>query len=173
MSLHSKLRGVCLGLIIAVASGAGAAFAQQAGTAQQDDAPTKMQREGRRGERRGKRDHKMMGMMRVLRELNLTDAQQAQARAIFERFAESTRPQREALQQLGGQYEQGTPSEETRARAKQLRGEIREAMKLARTEVVAILTPEQRTSLEQMELERKARHEERRARRRSQQENEQ
>jgi Spy/CpxP family protein refolding chaperone len=171
MSLHSKLRGVCLGLIIALASGA--AFAQQTGTAQQDDAPAKMQRDGRRGERWGKRDHKMMGMMRVLRELNLTDAQQAQARAIFERFAANIRPQREALEQLHGQDEQGAPSEETRARAKQLRGEIREAMKQARTEVVAILTPEQRTRLEQMEMERKARHDERRARRRSQQENEQ
>lgn len=115
----------------------------------------------------------MMGMMRAMRELNLTDAQQAQARAIFERFAESIRPQREALQQLHGQYDQGTPSEEIRARAKQLRGEIREAMKLARAEVVTILTPEQRTRLEQMELERKARHDERRSRRRSQQENEQ
>ena len=173
MSLNSKLGGVCLGLIIALASGAGAAFAQQTGTAQQDDAPAKMRREGRRGERGGKRRHKMMGMMRALRELNLTDAQQSQARAIFERFAESVRPQREALQQLHGQYDQGTPSEETRERARQLRGEIRETMKLAHAEVVSILTPEQRARLEQMELERKSRHEERRARRRSQQENEQ
>ncbi|HEX8494109.1 MAG TPA: Spy/CpxP family protein refolding chaperone [Pyrinomonadaceae bacterium] len=170
MSLYSKLKGVCLGLVIALAFGASAAYAQQTGTAQQDGAPDRMQREGRRGERGGRRGHKMMGMMRALRELNLTDAQQSQARAISERFSESTRPQREALQQL---YEQGTPSEETRARAKQLRVEIREAMQRARGEVVAILTPEQRTKLEQMELERKARHDERRSRRRSQQDNEQ
>jgi periplasmic protein CpxP/Spy len=172
MSLYSKLKGISLGLVIALACGAGTAFAQQTGTAQQEDSPARMQREGR-GERRGKRDHKLMGMMRVLRELNLTDAQQSQARAIFERFSESIRPQREALEQLRGQHEQGTPSEETRARAKQLRGEIREAMQRARAEVVAILTPEQRTKLEQMEMERKARHDERRARRHSQQDNEQ
>ena len=173
MSLYSKLKGISLGLVIALACGAGAAFAQQTATAQEGEAPARIQREGRRGERGGKRDHRMMGMMRVLRELNLTDAQQAQARAILERFAESIRPQREALEQLREQHEQGTPSEETRARAKQLRGEIREAMQRARTEVVAILTPEQRTKLEQMELERKARHEERRKRRHSQQDNEQ
>ena len=173
MSLYSKLKGICLGLIFALSMGAGAAFAQQSDAAQQENAPGQMQREGRRGERWGKRGHKMMGMMRVLRELNLTDAQLAQARAIFERFAESTRLQREALQQLRGQHEQGAPSEETRARAKQLHGEIRDAMQRARAEVVAILTPEQRTKLEQMEQERKARHEERRARRRSEQDNEQ
>lgn len=108
------------------------------------------------------RDGRMMGMMRALRELNLTDAQAAQARTIFERFAESTRPQREALEKLRAQNEQGTPSEETSQQARQLRGEMREAMQHAHAEVAAILTPEQRTKLEQIEKDMKARHEEKR-----------
>lgn len=175
MSLYGKLTKVCLGLVIAMACLATTAVAQQTATGQQDNAPESMQREGRRGPRgKGRRDHRMMGMMRGgLRDLNLTEAQQQQARAIFERFGESVRPQREALQQLRTQAEQGASAEDIAGRAKQLRGEIREAMKGARSELVNILTPEQRAKFEQAQQERKARHEERRGRRRAQEENEQ
>jgi Spy/CpxP family protein refolding chaperone len=119
------------------------------------------------------RDHKMMGMMRTLRELNLTEAQQQQARAIFERLAQTTRPQREALMQLREQREQGAADEQLAERAKQLRGEIRAAMQSARAEVASILTAEQRTRLEQIEQERKARHDERRQRSGRERDNEQ
>jgi Spy/CpxP family protein refolding chaperone len=173
MSLYGKLKVVCLGLIIVVAC-SGAAFAQQTETTQRQDTERSMQREGRRGRRGGPgRDHQMMGMMRTLRELNLTDAQQQQTRAIIERLAQSTQPQREALRQLHEQSEQGTPSDETSNRAKQLRGELREAMQRARGEVAAILTAEQREKLERIEQERKARHEQWRGKRRAEQENEQ
>lgn len=164
MSLYNRMKRVCLGLIIAVAC-AGVAAAQDTGTAQQDGTPAKMQREGQRGRPGRGREQGLMGMMRGLRELNLTEAQQQQTRAIFERFAESIKPQREALEQLRAQYEQGATAEETSEQATQLRGEIRAAMLRSRGEVVAILTPEQRAKFEQMEQERKARHEERRARR--------
>src|SRR5215210_1153784 len=123
MFLYGKLKGVCLGLVIALAGGTGAAFAQQtATTPQQQDG--QMRREGRRGERGGKRGERhMSGMMRLLRELNLTDAQDLQVRAALERFAESTKAQREAFRQLHeqGDEQQGTPSAETRERARQLR----------------------------------------------------
>lgn len=171
--MHRKLKRICLGFIIAMACTT-PIFAQQTGTAQQDNADAEVRQRGRmRGQRGGKRDHKMMGMMRALREVNLTDAQQLQARAILERFAQSTQPQREALRQLHAQREEGMPSDETSTRAKQLRGEIRESMQQARAEIVGILTTEQRAKFEQMEMERKARHEERRGRRRAERENEQ
>jgi protein CpxP len=116
----------------------------------------------------------MMGMRRALSELNLTDEQQQQAHAIFERFAENTKPQREALQQLREQFEQqGAQTEETSQRARRLRTEMHEATQKARAEILAILTPEQRTKLEQMEQDLKAKREERRNRARGQQENEQ
>jgi periplasmic protein CpxP/Spy len=172
MSLYMKLRGVCLGLMLAVAC-TGVAYGQEAGRAEQDRGPGRVQQEGRRGPRGGMRDHKMMGMMRTLRELNLTEAQQQQARAIFERFAQATRPQREALMQLREQREQGATDEQLAERAKQLRGEIRAAMQSARAEVASILTAEQRTRLEQIEQERKARHDERRQRVGRERENEQ
>jgi periplasmic protein CpxP/Spy len=165
MSLYSKLKGVCLGLVLILAC-AGLGQAQQGEQAQQDNAPGIKEREGRHGGHG--RENKMMGMMRALREVNLTDAQRQQTRAIFERFVENTRPQREALEQLRQQYEQGATAEETSERAKQLRGEIRTAMQSARTEVLALLTPEQRTKFEQVEQEMKARHEEKRNRFRSQ-----
>jgi Spy/CpxP family protein refolding chaperone len=104
----------------------------------------------------------MMGMRRTLRELNLTEAQRQQTRAIMERFVETTKPQREALMQLREQREQGATDGQLAERAKQLRGEIRAAMKSAHAEVVGILTPEQRAQLEQIQQERKARHNERR-----------
>lgn len=163
MSLYMKLRGVCLGLMLAVAC-AGVAYGQEAGRAEQERGAGRTEREGRRGPRVGGRDHKMMGMMRTLRELNLTEAQQQQVRAIFERFAETTKPQREALMQLREQRAEGATDEQVAERAKQLRGEIRAAMQSARAEVSGILTPEQRTRLEQIEQERKARHDERRKR---------
>jgi Spy/CpxP family protein refolding chaperone len=171
MSLYGKLKGACLGLVIALACGTGAAFAQQSATPQQEDG--QMRREGLRGERGGKRgDRHMAGMMRLLREVNLTDAQDLQVRAALERFAESTKPQREAFRQLHeqGDEQQGAPSAETREQARRLRGELREAMQRTRTEILAILTPEQRTKFEQLEQERKARHEQWRGRPRAEQE---
>jgi Spy/CpxP family protein refolding chaperone len=175
MSFDSKLTKISLGFIIALCCAA-SALAQEQPMGQQDSAPGKMQRE--RGARRGGpgegRERRLGGMMRALHELDLTEAQQQQARAIIERSAESTKPQREALRQLHEQYGQdGAWSEANTERAKQLGGEIRESMQRAHTEILALLTPEQRAKLEQMKAERKARHEERRARRRSEQEEKQ
>lgn len=169
MFLRNTLTKVCLGLIIALGC-AGVALAQQPGQGQQQDsAPNRMQREGRRGARGERREH-MMGLMRALRELELTEAQRQQARTIIERAVENTRPQREALQQLREQYKQGATAEETGERAMKLRAEIRESMKSAHDEIVTLLTPEQRAKLEQMEKERKARHEEKRGLRRGERE---
>ncbi|HEY0386394.1 MAG TPA: Spy/CpxP family protein refolding chaperone [Pyrinomonadaceae bacterium] len=172
MSLQSKLQRVCLGLVIILCVGGSAAFAQQTATPQeQEGRPESRRPEGRRGGP-GHFGDKLMGMRRALRELNLTDEQQQQAHAVFERLAESTRPQREALQKLREQFEQqGAPNEETSERAKQLRSEMHEQMQRAHAEIVAILTPEQRTKLQQMEQDLKSRREERRNRVRGQQEN--
>jgi Spy/CpxP family protein refolding chaperone len=172
MSLYTKLKGACVGLMIAVAC-AGVGLAQQPDRAQQESEAGRVQREGRRGERGRGPDHKMMGMMRGLRELNLTEAQATQTRAIMERAVEATKAQREELMRLREQSEQGTTTAQTSERAKQLRGEIRDAMGRGRAEITALLTPEQRARLEQMEQERKARHEERRKRRGDAQTNEQ
>lgn len=102
--------------------------------------------------------------MRLFSQLNLTDAQQQQLRAIEERYEATIKPQREEMRRL---YEsnQGELSPDAEARAQQLRAEMRQAMQGIREEMMAVLTPEQRTQLEQLIKERKARQDERRARR--------
>jgi Spy/CpxP family protein refolding chaperone len=96
-------------------------------------------------------------------QLNLTDAQQQQLRAIVERFESSTKTEREEMRRLDESNE-GKPSADTEARGQALRAEIGQAMRGTRQEMLNILTEEQRTQFEQLVKERKARHEERRGR---------
>ena len=174
MSLQSRLIGasLTLGLLVTFSL---PAFAQEQSSTTQEGAvvDSQQQRTERRGKRwhRGKRGmHGMRGMMRMLRELDLTDAQQQQARAIFERYDASTKPQRDEMRQLFEQKRQSNaePDAQTQARAEALRAQFKESARLMHDELLTILTPEQRTKLEQMKQERKARHEERRARRQNQ-----
>lgn len=159
MSLRKTLMGVGLALGLVIGFGA-AAFAQQpqGGDAQQ----RQQEREGRR--RGGPRGGEGFGMMRGLRELNLSDAQQQQAKAIFERFNASTKTQREQLTQLREQFEAGDAPADAQERVKALREQIHESAKAMNAELLGILTPEQRTKLEQMQKERKARRDEMRQR---------
>ena len=174
MSLQSRLTGASLMLGLLVTFSLPALAQEQSSTTQEGAAGTQQQQTERRGKRwhRGKRGmHGMRGMMHMLRELNLTEAQQQQARAIFDRYEASTKPQREEMRQLFQQKRaQGNaePDAQTQARAEALRAQFKESARLMQDELLTILTPEQRTKLEQMKQERKARHEERRARRQGQ-----
>lgn len=157
MSLRKTFMGVLAAVGIVLTFGA-AALAQQPPQQQGGDSQQQGARE--RGPRRdGPRG---FGIGPAIRELNLTDAQKEQARAIFDRFAASTKTQREQLRQLREQSRDDNASANTEEQAKALRAQLREAEKAMRTEFMAILTPEQRTKLEQIEKERKDRMEERR-----------
>jgi periplasmic protein CpxP/Spy len=166
MSLRNKLTGasLTLGLIFTFSA---VSFAQQ--PVPQDNGQP--QREGRMGRRRpegpGKRGHG--GVLRLMGQLNLTDAQQQQLRAIQERFETSTKTQREELRKLDESNQGGVPSADTQARFQALRAEMNKAMKATREEMLTVLTPDQRTQFEQLVKERKARHEEMRGRRPNQQ----
>ncbi|MBD0373282.1 MAG: Spy/CpxP family protein refolding chaperone [Pyrinomonadaceae bacterium] len=118
-------------------------------------------REGREGRRRGGPGFGLRG----LRELNLTDAQKEQAHAIFDRYAATIRPLREQLMALREQSRAGNAPANSEEQAKALRERIRESEKAMRAEILGILTPEQRTKLEEMEKERKSRRDEMRKRR--------
>ena len=100
------------------------------------------------------------GEFRGMRELNLSDEQQQQHRAIIQRHLESVKAQREELLKLGEKRAQGNLTAEDRERAKELRQEIHNSMQGAHTEIESILTAEQRAKLDQVKTERKARHEE-------------
>lgn len=168
MSLQSKLTGAGLALVLNLTFSAGA-FAQQSQpqqpTAQGATQPPQGGRPmGARGRRRGGPDGEM-GMMRAFRELNLTDAQKEQMRALGEKYRTSMQPQREELRQLREQFEQGAAAPDATTKAQNLIAQLRASGKAMRNEMLTVLTPEQRTQLEQIEKERKARREEMRQRR--------
>ncbi len=169
MSLRRKLTltSLTLGLIFALSA---VAFAQRPAPVTQDNG---QQQEGQgrwRGSRPGMGKRGPGGVLRLIGQLNLTDAQRQQLRAIDERFESSIKSQREEMRRL---YEssQGSWSADTEARMQALRGEMGQAMRGMRQEMLNILTEEQRTQLEQLVKERKARHQERRGRGMNQQNN--
>jgi len=118
----------------------------------------RMEREGIRQDGRGGRGS---GMGHLIRELNLTEEQRQQSRAIMQRRLESVKTQREELFKLREKRIAGTFTADDEARAKALRQEMRTAMEGVRTEMAAVLTEEQRTKLEQLKKERKEKFQER------------
>lgn len=164
MSLRNKLAGTGLSLGLVLGFGA-VAFAQQTQSTAPASTTQQQQERQERGMRRrgeGRGGHEMGGMMRLLHGLDLTDAQKQQARSIAERFQTSTQTQREELLKLHDRSEQGTLSTEDQTHAEQLHKEMRASMRQMHTELLAILTPEQRTKMEQRKQELKLRHQERR-----------
>ena len=168
MFLKSKLTGAALLLGILVFSAP--AFAQQPQEAPANGADIGRGDRGPR-HRRGRRGD--MHTLRMLRELELTEAQQQQARIIVENYVAAIKPQREELFKLREQKEQGAESTDLHSRAQSLRTQIHESTKNMRSQLLAILTPDQRAKLDQMEIEFKGRHGRMRERRRPMPENDQ
>jgi Spy/CpxP family protein refolding chaperone len=156
-----------LGLVFTASS---VAFAQQPGTATQDNGQQQEQRPERRGRREGMGKEGPRGMGRLMSQLNLTDAQRQQLRALEERFEASTKAQRDELRRLH-ESTQGEPSADAQARFQALRAELGEARKAQHQEVLNVLTAEQRAQLEQLVKERRDRHGDKRGRRMEQQNN--
>jgi protein CpxP len=129
-------------------------------------APQEGMRPGREEHREGKRHGRMGGPGPVgfMRELNLTEEQRSQQRAIVQLHLASTKGQREELFNLREKRIVGTFTDEDIARVKVLRQEMRNSMEGIRTQMEGVLTSEQRARLEQLKAERKARHAEMRER---------
>jgi Spy/CpxP family protein refolding chaperone len=169
MSLRRILTGASLMLGLVFTTSA-VSFGQQPTPFPQDNAQ-QQQRHERRGGRRqgmGKRGHG--GIKRLMSQLNLTEAQEQQMRAIQERYAASTKTQREEMRRLR-ESAQGEPSAETQARFQALRAELNQTRRSQHEEVLNVLTTEQRAELEQLLRERKAWRGEGRGRRMNQQNN--
>jgi Spy/CpxP family protein refolding chaperone len=98
------------------------------------------------------------GMMRELDQLNLTDAQKQQIQTILKNSAESTKSQREQLGQLMQKRSQGTLSAADESQAQTLRQQVMAARKDAESKVLAVLTPDQKTKLEELRKQRQADH---------------
>lgn len=151
-------------LILAVSA---IAHAQESQTAPQEG-----MRPGREGHREGRRHGRMGGPERLgfMHELNLTEEQRSQQRAVVQRHLASTKGQREELFKLREKRVAGTFTDEDIARVKVLRQEMHNSMEASRTEMEGVLTTEQRAQLEQLKAERKTRHEEMRGRSRERRE---
>lgn len=161
MFSRTKLFSASLALgILAIAAATG--LAQQPQNTSQGQAADGQQRPFGRGERRGFRHGPGPGGALgpgVLRELNLTDDQKQQVRAIMEQSFESTKAQREELRQLGEKRFQGTLSAEEEAHAKTLHEQMRVSMKDTESKTAAILTAEQKAKIEELMKERKGNRE--------------
>ena len=147
------------GLALALAASVPVASAQEQQPQQQPAPQDGQQHERRRGGRRHERMGGGHGLGRkALSRLNLTDAQQTQIRSIHEAARQRTEAQSDELRRLfetrrgGGQL-----TAEQQARAEQLRTELRATRESVNQQVLAVLTAEQRTQLEQWKQERQSR----------------
>ena len=141
--------------------------------AQQKPAPTQEKMGSGKEVTRENRRHGRMGRHRGfagIRELNLTEEQQQQQRAIVQRQLGNTKAQREELFKLREKRFAGTLTPEDEARVQSLRREIRDSRQSIRTEMEGVLTAEQRARLDQLKTERRARRDERREHRRERRE---
>lgn len=122
-------------------------------------------RRGHIQNREGRNERHEFGRSRGLPELSLTEDQQHLRRTIVERHLETIKSQRDELFKLREKRVQGSFTNEDAARAKALRQEIHDSRVRMHSEIETILTPEQRTKLEQSRTAREARREEMRKRR--------
>ena len=171
MFLRKSLFGIS-GVILACGVVAFAQEPQPQTPSTQDDSFRKERIERRERQREriggseGMRRHDGMGrrgggMSHLMRELNLTEEQRQQSRAIVQRRLESTKTQREELFKLREKRIAGTFTAEDGARAKALHQEIRTTMEGVRAEMDGVLTAEQKAKLEQLKKERKDKLEQR------------
>ncbi|MEP6719548.1 MAG: Spy/CpxP family protein refolding chaperone [bacterium] len=158
---------VSLSSILLVAS---VAFAQTAGTTQSDQNKTRGEWRGRgRGEGRGegrKGDHRGGFGGGMFEKLNLTDAQKASMKQIRESFGERTKSLREQLrakrQELhqanqGGTFNEALTAQNLTESAGLQAKLMGEEFKL-RQEMLAVLTTEQKTQLDQLRQQFKGGH---------------
>jgi protein CpxP len=166
MMKFSRIKMLALVSLSSIVLVASVAFAQTTGTTQdtQERARGEWRGQGKRGGHRGGgRDGFRGGAM--FHNLNLTDDQKARVKQIRESFGERTKSLREQLrakrQELRQANDSGTFNE---ARATQVLTQeadlkarlMGEQFKL-RQEMLTVLTPEQRTQVEQLRAQRKAR----------------
>jgi Spy/CpxP family protein refolding chaperone len=152
-----------LGTVLALGTIAAAQQTQM----QSPDAGAQFKRRSERLAERGERRGRHEGMRHrgrighLIRELNLTDAQRQQQRAIMQRRLQGTTTQREELFKLREKRIAGTFTADEEVRAKALRQEMRASMEGVRAEMEGVLTAEQKTRLEQLKQERKEKIEQR------------
>jgi Spy/CpxP family protein refolding chaperone len=141
---------------LAVSLSGGVALAQQTQPSVQNPAAGVQQARRAGMARRIMQRRAGQPILRVLRQLNLTDQQKQQVRSIIQTNLQSTKAQRQELRQLTRQWRQSTLSSDGLARANELRKQLREGREAMRGQLTGILTPEQKAKLEEMIKTRRA-----------------
>lgn len=98
----------------------------------------------------------MRRMVRGFRQLNLSDQQRQQMRTIAQSQFQSTQATRQELRQLAQKRKTGTLTDAEQARAKELRQQLMLSRQGVRTQMLAVLTPEQKAKLDEMIKTRRA-----------------
>ncbi|MDQ3750673.1 MAG: Spy/CpxP family protein refolding chaperone [Acidobacteriota bacterium] len=156
-------------ITLALATVAFTTFVSAQDTNKQDNSMQQQEKSERRGGKRGFGRKGMRGgkhggdrmLMRSLERLNLSDAQKEQTRVIFENFKTSTQTQREEMRGLAMKKRDGIITTEESARFKEIKTQLKASGEQMRNSVLAILTPEQRTQLDQIKEEMKQKRMER------------
>jgi len=113
----------------------------------------------------GKRfGHRHGGMMRMMHDLNLTEAQKTQIHSIME-ANKPDQAKRDEIRTLAMAKHDGTITAEQQARLDTLKGEMKAKAKAVHEKMLNVLTAEQKAQLEQKKAEMKQRREERRQQR--------
>jgi periplasmic protein CpxP/Spy len=168
MNKLGKFQKLAIISLSSIALAAPIVLAQTTGTSQdnQKAAPSEWGRDKGHGHRRG------FGRGEMFSQLNLTDDQKARMKQIRESFSERIKPLRQQLwakrQELhqaaeGGTFNEALATQKLQESASLEAKLMGEQFKL-RQEMLSVLTPEQKTQLEQKRAEFKARRGERRER---------
>ena len=129
---------------------------------------------------RGKKDGKRDGMRRgfrggrgggMLRGIELTDTQKEQVRTIMESKKAGFQATREEFRTLKQAKRDGSITAEQQTRLDALKQQMKADAKQTHEQIMAILTPEQRTEIEKRKAEMKQRREEFRQKRQEKQQN--
>jgi Spy/CpxP family protein refolding chaperone len=136
----------------------------------QDVKPTDNQDASKQEKHSGKRGGKHNGnkgefAMHGLKKLNLSDAQKEQFKALKEQNKSQFAPQREEMKTLASKKRDGIITADEETRLKEMKVQMMANGKKMHEEMMNILTPEQKTQLEQMKTERREKMKERRGNR--------
>ena len=145
--------GVILGLLVFGAS----VFAQQ--TQQNNNAAAPQQRRAQMRRMIMRRRAMRGGMLRGFRELNLTDQQKQQLRSIRQTQGQGSQAQREEMRQLMQKRRAGTLTAQDETRAKELRQQLMQSRQGVRTQMMNVLTADQKAKMEEMIKTRRANRE--------------
>jgi Spy/CpxP family protein refolding chaperone len=149
-SNHMKKLTILLGGLGVVLGTCGVATVAQQTQAPANTTNVQQPRRERLGRRVGMRRRERMRLFGALRQLNLTEAQKQRAQTIIRANFESTKAQRQDMAQLRRKFREGTLTDDEKAKAKELRRQLHASRQNTRTQLAALLTPEQKTKLDEM-----------------------